>query len=428
MGDKSDVRRPRRAELAKFYGGEEGRDNKAAAAAAAAMGEEDEAASDDPHDINGAAFDAESFSQRLIRDSSLSQLMAQETEVVRQVGALDSDMQTLVYENYNKFIAATDTIRKMRVDFRAMEDEMDQLADKMHNISVFSAQIGDSLGDRRRRIGELSGTHALLKKLQFLFELPAKLKECIAEDDLGAGVRYYLRAQRVLDQYEHMASFAGIKSDCDAIMVELRKALLERLGDPTAAPEDLSLHVDLLLQLREPPEELCSAYLRTARVRLDESLGVMRAQVKLFSGDGVMDKDDKERPSDAYVAPMDILEFVDHGCNTFVSDLCLVIASYSDTFLQQEQHQQHKKKNKGERDSSPPSSSLVDQEMAEKKLVSFVEELNSTFFDALRERLRLEKKTEDTAIRVRALDRFHRRYGTNCECTLFDFPHLKLKE
>ena len=31
-------------------------------------------------------------------------------------------MQTLVYENYNKFIAATDTIRKMRVDFRDMEE------------------------------------------------------------------------------------------------------------------------------------------------------------------------------------------------------------------------------------------------------------------------------------------------------------------
>ena len=51
----------------------------------------------------------------------------------------------MVYENYNKFIAATDTIKKMRVDFRAMEDEMDQLADKMQNITVFSGQITDTL-------------------------------------------------------------------------------------------------------------------------------------------------------------------------------------------------------------------------------------------------------------------------------------------
>ena len=50
-------------------------------------------------------------------------------------------MQTLVYENYNKFIAATDTIRKMRIDFGAMEDEMDALAGKMQNISTFSGQV-----------------------------------------------------------------------------------------------------------------------------------------------------------------------------------------------------------------------------------------------------------------------------------------------
>ena len=54
---------------------------------------------------------------------------------------LDSDMQTLVYENYNKFIAATETIRKMRVDFRGMEEEMDQLANSMTNITSFSAQV-----------------------------------------------------------------------------------------------------------------------------------------------------------------------------------------------------------------------------------------------------------------------------------------------
>ena len=39
--------------------------------------------------------------------------MDKETEMVRNIRSLDSDMQTLVYENYNKFITATDTIRKV---------------------------------------------------------------------------------------------------------------------------------------------------------------------------------------------------------------------------------------------------------------------------------------------------------------------------
>ena len=36
----------------------------------------------------------------------------------QQIKTLDSDMQTLVYENYNKFISATDTIRKMKSKVR----------------------------------------------------------------------------------------------------------------------------------------------------------------------------------------------------------------------------------------------------------------------------------------------------------------------
>lgn len=37
--------------------------------------------------------------------------MDSETDMVRQIRALDSDMQTLVYENYNKFISATGASR-----------------------------------------------------------------------------------------------------------------------------------------------------------------------------------------------------------------------------------------------------------------------------------------------------------------------------
>lgn len=41
--------------------------------------------------------------------------MDHESEIVKDTQTLHSDMQTLVYENYNKFISATDTIRKVSV-------------------------------------------------------------------------------------------------------------------------------------------------------------------------------------------------------------------------------------------------------------------------------------------------------------------------
>ncbi len=34
-----------------------------------------------------------------------------------------------------------------------------------------------------------------------------------------------------------------------------------------------------------------------------------------------------------FFLPKDVLEFVDFGCNGFLSNVCLVIASYNDMFL-----------------------------------------------------------------------------------------------
>lgn len=76
----------------------------------------------DPCDINGAHFDPEMFLSKLIKEKSLTELMDEEAKTVTQIRALDSDMQTLVYENYNKFISATDTIRKVSFIFNTFNN------------------------------------------------------------------------------------------------------------------------------------------------------------------------------------------------------------------------------------------------------------------------------------------------------------------
>lgn len=71
--------------------------------------------------------------------------MKTEKNLILQIQHLDSDMQTLVYENYNKFILATDTIRKMKTDFKEMEDKMGLLSSNIVKITENSAQISENL-------------------------------------------------------------------------------------------------------------------------------------------------------------------------------------------------------------------------------------------------------------------------------------------
>uniref|UniRef100_A0A3Q1J959 Vacuolar protein sorting-associated protein 51 homolog n=1 Tax=Anabas testudineus TaxID=64144 RepID=A0A3Q1J959_ANATE len=323
----------------------------------------------DPCDINGPHFDPEHYLNKLRRECSLAELMDQETCMVKQIRSLDSDMQTLVYENYNKFISATDTIRKMKNDFKKMEDEMDRLSANMSTITEFSACISGTLQDQHAQITKLSGVHTLLRKLQFLFELPARLNKCLEMQAYAQAVNSHRRARCVLQQYSHLPSFKGIQDDCHAIMEKLAQELRQKFRDGGSSAKDLSECVELLLQLDEPAEELCDKFLSHARSRLDAL------------------------PSPT--SNTDILEFIDRGCNEFVSSLCLVITSYQELFVTHAQTGELASKN-------------IPQ-MANGKLHAFVNDLAARYFSLVERRIQEEKGVGDNSLLVRALDRFHRR-------------------
>lgn len=156
---------------------------------------------------------------------TLKEIMDTEACVVKETQTLHSDMQTLVYENYNKFISATDTIRKMKSDFKQMETEMNLLQENMDSITTFSETITGTLQDTRQQLCKLSGKYSLLKKLQFLSTLPAKLKSLMEEKNYTQAVQDYGHAQKVLQHYGDHPSFQGIREDCMRIVTRMKEDL-----------------------------------------------------------------------------------------------------------------------------------------------------------------------------------------------------------
>lgn len=78
--------------------------------------------------IDTAAFNADNHIANILRSSTLEKLMVEHRNMAREIKNLDSDMQQLVYENYNKFIAATDTIRVMKTSIDQVTPEMEKLS------------------------------------------------------------------------------------------------------------------------------------------------------------------------------------------------------------------------------------------------------------------------------------------------------------
>ena len=65
----------------------------------------------------------------------------------------------LVYENYSKFISATDTIRKMKHNVHGMKAEMDALVRNMEGIASRMGVVNSFLAGKRAKACSYLNTH-----------------------------------------------------------------------------------------------------------------------------------------------------------------------------------------------------------------------------------------------------------------------------
>lgn len=207
-------------------------------------------------DIDSATFDADGFVRQLLREGRQEYLLVKDEEMVREVKKLDSDMQMLVYENYNKFISATDTIRKMKQNVESMEVEMKSLQGSMEKISAASGLISASLADKRGEVDKLVRVRRLLSRLEFLFELPDILRSAIERGNVAQAIKYYSMTHAILKKHKHVSSFGAILRESEEIVATLKVRLEAKVDSAGVAQAPFVETVALLLRLKAPPPAL----------------------------------------------------------------------------------------------------------------------------------------------------------------------------
>ncbi|GAN04975.1 conserved hypothetical protein [Mucor ambiguus] len=244
--------RERNSLLKKYYGLKD-----TAPTAATAQPEENAR----PFDLDGNTFNSSKYFGSLLKEKTLQGLIEKDNQLVGEIREIDGDMKTLVYENYSKFISATDTIRKMKSNVESMESEMGRLNENISNISKQSKTINEELGPNRQKIQQLSNVHNSLKRLQFIFELPNRLQHCLVKGKYGQAVKYYSKASTVLNHYQHMAAFKGIERDCNSIMDKVKAEIWAGLTDPNVTLQKIAEETRLLVLLGEDAHRLWKQYI-----------------------------------------------------------------------------------------------------------------------------------------------------------------------
>eukprot|EP00298_Acanthocystis_sp_HF-20_P008362 c17635_g1_i1.p1 GENE.c17635_g1_i1~~c17635_g1_i1.p1 ORF type:complete len:796 (+),score=262.47 c17635_g1_i1:51-2390(+) len=212
-----------------------------------------EANGGDPTNIDGIHFDAETHLKKVLKEKPLPELVSVSNELSGEIKTLDGNLQMLVYENYNKFLSATDTIRAMKHNVESIEEELITLSNHMKDINKNSDLINTNLADSRAKIEQLNAVRALVKKLQFIFELPSKLHRSVTCEAYTQAVKYYKMASEILDENSNIPSFRTIKDEADDIMHRLRAQLrdLIKKDEESLNNSDFTEFISLLLQLDE---------------------------------------------------------------------------------------------------------------------------------------------------------------------------------
>ncbi|XP_004300453.1 PREDICTED: vacuolar protein sorting-associated protein 51 homolog isoform X2 [Fragaria vesca subsp. vesca] len=205
--------------------------------------------------INSTSFDPDQYMNLLVHKSNLEGLLQKHVEMAAEIKNLDTDLQMLVYENYNKFISATDTIKQMKSNIVGMEANMEQLLEKILSVQSRSDSVNTSLFERRERIEKLHRTRNLLRKLQFIYDLPARLTKCIKSEAYADAVKFYTGAMPIFKAYGD-SSFQDCKRASEEVVAIIIKNLQGKLFSDSESIQARAEAAVLLKRLDFPVDSL----------------------------------------------------------------------------------------------------------------------------------------------------------------------------
>ncbi len=169
-------------------------------------------------------------------------------------------MKTLVYNNYNKFIAATDTIKKVRLALyhtvltSSNVDENDGWFDGSRDFQAswyYGYHVLKGRGDSQRdgwkqtkdpRIKRgaqyvkkgsivciIKSETNLPYQLNVIFELPSKLKKCLKKSQYELAVQHYVHTSKLMTSHGQTSMFRSIETENKVIVANLATKIKQLL-------------------------------------------------------------------------------------------------------------------------------------------------------------------------------------------------------
>ena len=166
-------------------------------------------------ELDNPSFDAASYVKNLLAHEGLEGVLRVEAGLLADIRGFDGERKALVYDNYSKLIAATDTIRKMR-------SNMDPLAPTTHTLTpamAHIAQTADSLSAPREKASEADEDRERQRRtVRWVLDAPVRLRRYLADGKEQVARADFERVSKLLDRWGDVAGVEVLRTSCQEIL------------------------------------------------------------------------------------------------------------------------------------------------------------------------------------------------------------------
>lgn len=170
-------------------------------------------------ELDKPGFDPESYVRRLLSTEGLEGVLRVEAGLLSDIRSLDGEKKALVYDNYSKLIAATDTIRSMR-------EKMDPLTPTTSTLTPAIAHIAETASNLtvglKRSLGEPAAearSKTMTRKKQqdvvrWVLAAPERIRVDMEAGNEEAARYEWEKVSSVLEQWPAVKGVDGVRRAC----------------------------------------------------------------------------------------------------------------------------------------------------------------------------------------------------------------------
>ncbi|TKA69546.1 hypothetical protein B0A55_06557 [Friedmanniomyces simplex] len=164
-------------------------------------------------------FDAHAYVQSLLAKEGLEGVLRVEAGLVSEIRGLDGEKKALVYDNYSKLIAATDTIRSMREKMDPVTETSTLMGD-IGRIAETASRLSGEMG--KQHDGETGGAGgervrekmAQQETVRWVLAAPKRLRELVVEGRTEEAEAQWDEVSHLLSKWEGTNGVEQVRSGC----------------------------------------------------------------------------------------------------------------------------------------------------------------------------------------------------------------------